>query len=394
MKRQHNIIFDPIPFKGGSKIATSEALSLCSNETVRFTVITVNPDYWQQSELAKQHQLNIVTIYTIPWLCEQVQGVFFWLNQLYFSLVLMLQLVVRERADKFIAASGPGVDMPLYLINQLLKRTLVQIIHGNVACSRSIGWCLTQANVVFYLPSTYSSLQTALHRYLSKKLTPADSDTRANEILQSEHFQSFVNGIASHKWPSQSQIGTPKYLWAASLLRWKGLERFVTAIRLAQRHRKITSIICYIRPKQIQLGISQAPITLPNTSWHQDPDNFDRLRSECSIFVSTSKNEPFGLSILEALAAGMCVVIPLDGSYWDQILEDGVNCLKYTTGDEADLARVLLRLDREPQTLQSIQHHAIEVAERYHASDRYRAIIECVSASCDSMTLPAQDSAK
>ncbi|MEI8597440.1 glycosyltransferase [Vibrio sp. M60_M31a] len=119
------------------------------------------------------------------------------------------------------------------------------------------------------------------------------------------------------------------YFWAASLLKWKGLETLIKASKRAAISQSVVLNVCYIRPVDTCLPISNAPVLLSHTIWYEDPENLDDIRSQSNIFVSTSCNEPFGLSILEALAAGMCVVIPSDGAYWDKTLTHNENCIKY-----------------------------------------------------------------
>ncbi|MBF4438182.1 glycosyltransferase, partial [Vibrio anguillarum] len=72
------------------------------------------------------------------------------------------------------------------------------------------------------------------------------------------------------------------------------------------------------------------------------------------LFVSTSQQEPFGLSILEALAAGMCVIIPEDNAYWDSLLTHELNCLKYAANDVSSLAETLHRAITEPHLAQRL----------------------------------------
>ncbi len=377
--RLHNLIFDPIPFKGGSKIATSEALSQCQQDDVHFTIVTVDKAFWQQSELAANHEIKIISITAIPWLSRQCSGVWFWLNQLYFCLLLAVCLIRINKVDRFIAASGPGVDMSLYLVNYLLNKPIIQLIHGDVATSGAIGWCLTQTEKVFYLPSTKQSLNSALMRYFTRRFSLDISDTLANQYLNLNKFQPFVNGLSQKQWPSRCRVGNNHCFWAASLLKWKGLDLFVDALRSVNQELPTPTTVCYIKPKNINLNISEAPVPVPFTEWFHDPANLDELRQQCGIFVSTSTKEPFGLSILESLAAGQCVLIPQDGSYWDTQLTDGENCIKYMAGDADELAAKLIFLQLQPQKLEAIQIQAFKLAKQYQAEDCYRSIVTSVS---------------
>lgn len=102
-------------------------------------------------------------------------------------------------------------------------------------------------------------------------------------------------------------------------------------------------------------------------SWHESPGNLDDIRANASIFVSTSRREPFGLSILEALAAGLCVVIPRDGAYWDRTLTDGVSCVGYRSGDPDDLNEKIRYLLENRDVTRRSAKGGQEVAARYRA---------------------------
>ncbi|WP_260258415.1 glycosyltransferase family 4 protein [Vibrio intestinalis] len=374
MAKLHNLIFDPIPFKGGSKIATSDALSQCNRENVHFTVLTVDPNYWAQSALIKEHDVTVLKLRSIPWLNRRYHGLAYWLNQAFFSLIVLLIMLRIPKVDALIGASGPGIDMPLYLVKWLTKVPVFQFVHGNVASSRSIGWCFTQVEGVFYLPSTKHSIRLALRAYLSQTLRLDDVTAIENTYLSNRNFIQFVNGISAERWPTQSHSHFPVCFWAASLLKWKGLELLVNALRYSHQIQPIASHICFIKPQNSAVETSIAPVVLKHTKWHQDPPNLDEIRAQCNIFISTSHKEPFGLSILEALAAGMCVVIPQDGSYWDGRLTDGVNCVKYQPLDFQSLSRAILSIYKDASKLKVLRRNALEIAKEYRAEATYRAI--------------------
>ncbi|WP_052810315.1 glycosyltransferase family 4 protein [Vibrio renipiscarius] len=377
--RVHNLIFDPIPFKGGSKIATSEALNQCNPDEVQLTILTVDREYWQHSSLVQNHKVNIVTLTSIPWLSQQFCGLLYWVNQCYFTFILLLTLLRLPKVHHVIGASGPGIDMSIYLAKALSDYSVVQLIHGNVACSRSIGWCLTKANNVFYLPSAKPSITAALSHYIKDNTQIDDSENLALHFLNSPAFQPFVNGISSQNWPSKTTARFPVCFWCASLLKWKGLDVFIDSLRKIQFIQPVASTICYIQPKQTTLDMSVAPVNIAHTRWHHDPANLDAIRSQCNIFVSTSHHEPFGLSILEALAAGMCVIIPRDGSYWDQKLRHNIHCIKYQAGDSTSLSQAILSAYQNRKHLQNIQAQGYKISQHYNAAQTYARIVNCVS---------------
>lgn len=109
----------------------------------------------------------------------------------------------------------------------------------------------------------------------------------------------------------------------------------------------------------------------------------DRTRAKvfrtANIFISTSRNEPFGLSILEAMAAGHCIVLPADGAYWDKTLDDSVNCIKYRPEDADDLANKIMHLCNNMDKVKTLDLAGMKVAENYRAESCYKPIIESIT---------------
>lgn len=375
MSNVHSLVFDPISFKGGSKIATLEALLVCQASKTKFTVLTADPESWRHSG---DHDITVIKLPTIKLLAQCHHGIAYWLNQLFLFGILLWFVCTLRKVDKLIGASGPGIDMPLYFLKKILSLEIVQLIHGSVGKSRSIGYCLSQADHIYYLHSARASILAALNSYYHEKFYRLDVSSLSEWIISQSNFNVFVNGISQENWPTRCQMTLPTIFWCASLLKWKGLDKFIEAAKLIHPTRPLTANICFIRPKDISLPVSQAPQNISHFRWFEDPDNLDHIRSQSNIFVSTSTNEPFGLSILEALAAGMCVILPDDDSYWSKTLTDFQQCIKYKADDPVSLCTAIFLLLSDKNMMAQLSQNAVFTAQEYRAESRYLDIAKCI----------------
>ncbi|MBW3697805.1 glycosyltransferase [Vibrio sp. T187] len=374
--RVHGFVYDPIAFAGGSKVATAEMLTVCGDKNVRFTILTSTPSSW--SHIKKSNpDTSIISLANWSFL-SQANGIRYWFAQLYFASMIFFTLLRIKRIDYAVGASGPGIDMALYICRLMLHFPIIQLIHGPVAPSRAIGYCLSQAKKVFYLESTYQSIVNALYAYFSLTTDPGQNCAMAKLSIDDSQLQVFTNGISQSQWPVSACYQSKRIFWAASLLEWKGLDILLSAIDPKFTHSHLVADICYIRPTSTQLGVSELPKNWSNVSLYESPSNLDQIRSQCGVFVSTSDNEPFGLSILESLAAGLSVVIPEDGAYWDKKLTHGVNCLKYNPRDELSLRTTLELLQRSTELRASLSIEGKRIAECYRAERCYAHITKCL----------------
>lgn len=363
--KRHLIVIDPIPFSGGSKIATESILRLLDPNKIRITVLSADPDSWHYP------YLNRIHLYQPKCLAQKEQGIAYFLRHFFIALNILLARLRCGRFDIGLGASIPNIDFALYLLKPLLNIKVIQLIHGPVGSSRTISRCLATAEQVYYLQSCRDSLLNLLNCSSQNTLTTLP-----------ENFHIMHNGLSKQCWPTRCQREKPVVFWAASLLKWKGLEILLTALHKLPAKERPATHICYIKPKDISLPSSQVPENTEQINCYENPDNLDQIRASANIFVSTSKNEPFGLSILEAMAAGHCVLIPADGAYWDLSLEDNINCIKYQADNSDDLMQKLMQLNRDIKQVVRIGQQAGKVATNYRAEKQYANIQNCIEQTC------------
>lgn len=365
-RKVHLLVWDPIAFAGGSKVATENILACLDPNKVRVTLVTRDSASW------KSLAARCSPLFEFPPLARSEQGLAYFARHAILVFSLLWARLRHGPIDLALGASGPGIDLALYLARSLLGYDIVQLVHGPVGRSRTIGRCLCAAWAVFYLEGTRATLLQALETLM----TPSE----AEQEVSSPRYQVMTNGLPSRNWPSPSQTARPVLLWAASLLRWKGLDLLLEALRGMAAAERPETHVCYIRPKEIALPVSEAPQVIEGVAWHENPSELDSIRASASLFVSTSQNEPFGLSVLEAIAAGLCVLIPADGAYWDRVLIDGTHCVKYRPGDTDDLRRKLLALGGDMAQVKRIGDAARQFALDYTAESLYAPIVRRLEA--------------
>lgn len=357
------LIIDPIRFRGGSKVATETILRQIDQNKFTITVLTSDKNSWNLLSIRK------LSLFEPKLFRKMEQGIPYFIKHIILSLNIAFAIIRTRNTRIVIGASGPGVDLSIYLAKRFFNYKIVQLVHGDVAKSKTIGRCLSVSDRTFFLPSAHPSIQKAL-----STVGLSDERWRKKQIVSE-----FENGICKNQWPSPCQYKIPTILWASSLLKWKGLDILIDALGKIRAENRPNTHICFIKPLDTLLPISNHHIDIENIKWHEEPKNLDQIRASSNIFVSTSQNEPFGLSILEAMASGHCVMIPADNAYWDKTLSHNKSCIKYAPQDTDDLRSKIQFLQDNPDVIQRIGMCAKNISRKYKAEDLHQPIISAIS---------------
>jgi glycosyltransferase involved in cell wall biosynthesis len=99
-------------------------------------------------------------------------------------------------------------------------------------------------------------------------------------------------------------------------------------------------------------------------------DDVARVLAALDVLVCPSDHEPFGMIVLEALAAGRPVVASDSGGP-AEILEDGKSGLLFRTGDPEALAAALLEVLEDPSLARSLADAGRQRVRDAFSRDRY-----------------------
>ena len=104
-------------------------------------------------------------------------------------------------------------------------------------------------------------------------------------------------------------------------------------------------------------------------------DDIPQILSSLDVAVCPSENEPFGLVILEALAARI-PLIGSDSGGTPEVIEHGKNGLLFPTGDDGALAECLMRLLRNPILARRLAANGHTTVRRHFTMKQYVHTIE------------------
>ena len=216
---------------------------------------------------------------------------------------------------------------------------------------------------------------------------------RTRVVSPGIHAGSFARGDRATLRDALGVTGaTPLVGLVARYDSWKGHHVFLeAAARIASRRPEIRFAIVGgslngdqlphvgryrdgVLARRAELGLEQAVAVLGHR------DDVPAVLAGLDVLVCPSDHEPFGMIVLEALAAGTPVVASDSGGP-AEILEDGRSGLLFRTGNEESLASAVLRVLDEPTLGPRLAAEGRRRLESAFTSARYARDVEAVYAS-------------
>lgn len=215
------------------------------------------------------------------------------------------------------------------------------------------------------LPATILELPQILYEMESLVIERADAliaissaVAEAIRIVYSRPEDMIIeNGVDTRLFSPHVEFPTDPYrvIWVGD---YSKIKRLNWLLEIIQQVSQMTFDV--VLPQAPKDPLFQVLRRLPNARIHHNLSqrSLAELFARASVIISTSKDESFGLSLLEAMACGTPVLVPLTLRGANDFFRSGVDGLTYTSAEEA--AYILLNTD-----WQKMGEAAIEQARRF-----------------------------
>jgi glycosyltransferase involved in cell wall biosynthesis len=279
-----------------------------------------------------------------------------------------LARLIRERGvevihahiahDYLLAATAAGlagrgrVVLTRHVLFPLSKvyRVTLRRVSRVIAVSEAVADSVRSANI--FDAADIEVIHNGVHLARFKQNVGAREHTR--RLFQAGSRDSYLVGMAGHLAPIK---GPDEFIRAAAIVAGRRDDvTFVVAgedkSRSGENRRRLERLVG-------DLGLG-GRVHLPG--W---VDDVPTLLSALDLFVSPSRSEPFGLSIIEAMACGVPVVATKSEGA-GEILEDGVTGLLVPPGDHEALAEAICALLDDGRRRAGLAARALEaVRDRF-----------------------------
>jgi glycosyltransferase involved in cell wall biosynthesis len=295
-----------------------------------------------------------------------------------------LRPCLRKYDSLVFVATGVMHSGVCIALNLLYRRRInhFQIVHGGSSDLHSYGrkkW-LNHTSVRFIAVSDWTR----------QKLI--DYGTRADKIEVIPNALPADRIAAAPKRPPYDAAGIRSAIIVSRVDAMKRVGLLLDALETGTPELSKISFTIYGTGGEFDALKARAAAKHPNVNFAGYSAEIPTHMSHADLLIHTCPEEPFGLVILEAMAANLAVLVS-DSAGPGAIVQDGVNGFKFRPGDPAHLAQRLSELSQLPaEKLNAIAAAARNTVEQTYSSqknmDRYRRLFR-FSPSLDIPSIPS-----
>lgn len=246
----------------------------------------------------------------------------------------VLRPELRQRRSLTFVATGVVQSAVCIALNLLYRRKInhIHIVHGGTDERGSFGrkkW-LNHAPVTFVTVSDYARQRMIAHGVRADKIEVVTNFLPAEYLAAAPRRAAYTGGIAN-------------VLIVSRLDPMKRVELLLDALdRKPAELRDLSFRILGLGPDMKPLA-DRAARTHPNVTFAGFSADVPGELAKSDLLLHTCPVEPFGLAILEAMAANVAALVPDQGGA-SSLVEDQKNGFKFRANDPAHLAEKLIEL--------------------------------------------------
>jgi glycosyltransferase involved in cell wall biosynthesis len=281
-----------------------------------------------------------------------------------------LRPCLRKYDSMVFVATGVVHSAVCIALNVLYRRRInhFQIVHGGSSDLHSYGrkkW-LNHTSVRFIAVSDWTK----------QKLI--DYGTRADKIEVIPNALPADRIAAAPKRPPYSNAGIRNAIIVSRVDPMKRVGLLLDALEAGPPELSNISFTIFGTGGDFDALKARAAAKHPNVNFAGYSAEIPAQMTQADLLLHTCPEEPFGLVILEAMAANLAVLVP-DSAGPGAIVQDNVNGFKFRPGDPAHLAERLVAISElPPEKLNAITAAARGTVEQTYSSqktmDHYRRL--------------------
>lgn len=258
-------------------------------------------------------------------------------SQIFSSVPVMVRQLARalcRHKQPRLVATGIAHSLVAYTLSHMMRRPLVHlhVVHGGTDERLSYG----RKAWMKKLPVT----MVAVSNFVAQRLLA--HGCRAKQLAVVENF---LTRPVTSKRPDFTQDGVRR---VAIVSRADPIKRIGIVLDALSKYPDLAALHFDIYGQGSEMAALQARATAyPQVHLHGFVADAAKQMANHDLLLHTCAEEPFGLAILEAMAARVPVLVPNAGGAGD-LVQDGISGYHFAANDATHLGQVLLRLMRTP----------------------------------------------